>query len=79
MAQILFRPLCSKCRKELRCVIDYEEYPIQNEGVWAYRPDCINPEYCPYCGTQFDCIEMPTLLPFDNNFYKHIRYSEQEE
>lgn len=76
MAKILFRPICSKCRKELRCVIDYGVHDIQIEDARMYRPNCIDPECCPYCGEQFDCIEMPTSIPFDNTYTKFIRHGE---
>ena len=60
MAKILFRPICSKCGKQIRRTIDcHERYTIGE-----FR---IDPMFCPECNEIFTSIEMPTTLPFDNN------------
>ena len=55
MAKILFRPICSKCGKQIHKTIDCVE--------WF----SIEPKFCPECNEVFESIEMPTALPFDNN------------
>ena len=57
MAEILFRPVCSKCRRELNSIIDYQH----DLGYGS-----VVPGRCPYCDAWFTGIEMPTRLPFNN-------------
>ena len=61
MAEILFRPICSKCRRELNSVIDY-----QGDNFIGIRGGFVEPGRCPYCDAWFTGIEIPTRLPFDN-------------
>lgn len=69
MAAILFRPVCSKCDKQLHLLIDCKEeaIAIDNAPQSMYDEDYrITPERCPYCGEYFTSIQMPTSVPFDN-------------
>ena len=61
MAQILFRPVCSKCKRELNSVINYQ--PVNFRG---FDDGIVEPSRCPYCDAWFIGIEIPTRLPFDN-------------
>lgn len=69
MAEILFRPVCSKCNNQLHLLIDCEEetIPIDNDPHFMrYKDYYITPKSCPYCGEYFTSIEMPGSVPFDN-------------
>ena len=61
MAKILFRPVRSKCRRELNSVIDYQCIDFR-----GFEDGIVEPSRCPYCDAWFTCIEIPTRLPFDN-------------
>lgn len=61
MAEILFRPVCSKCRTELHSIIDY-----QGINFRGFIDGVVEPGRCPYCDAWFTSIEMPARLPFDN-------------
>ena len=70
MASILFRPICSKCGKQLHLLIDCKEetIAIDNSPQFMYDKDYrITPECCPYCKEYFTSIQMPTSVPFDNS------------
>ena len=67
MAQILFRPICSKCGKQIRRTIDY---------IAGFQ---IEPMFCPECNEIFESIEMPTALPFDNNMVVKYSYKKENE
>ena len=69
MASILFRPVCSECRKVLYEIIDCTKSPLLDEK--GYKRSFLNgftitPERCPFCGIQFDSVEIPIRLPFNN-------------
>ena len=70
MAQILFRPICSNCKKQLFDVIDFEYdlHRIEGEGagILHCRTGHVEPARCPYCKEWFESIEMPNSLPFPN-------------
>ena len=65
MAQILFRPTCSNCGKQLYEIISYEKQSALFCAALFERG--IEPEICPYCKEVFDSIEIPCSLPFDNS------------
>ena len=70
-AEILFRPICSKCKHILYEEIDYIEYPV---AIGDYKGMLMNnftitPQKCPYCNAPFERIEIPTKLPFRNEGY----------
>lgn len=51
MANIVFRPTCSRCLEILDdCIIDYQERIVRC-GIQPYQ--------CPYCGEVFKTIVMP--------------------
>jgi len=57
MNTILFMPVCTKCLKIIWQTVDCDD------------KHNIVPDKCPYCGTWFDRIAMPTKLPFDARDY----------
>jgi len=70
MGQILFRPTCSKCKKQLFGIIDYE-YDIQAISAdfidtALYKRGHVEPNCCPYCNEWFDSIEIPGSIPYEN-------------
>lgn len=74
MAAILFRPVCSKCDKQLHLLIDCEEEVLNDVPPFVYRKHYyITPKNCPYCGEHFTNIEMPGSVPFDNRLPLSLR------
>lgn len=71
MAEILFRPVCSKCRRELNSIIDY--HPVNFRG---FDDGFVEPGRCPHCDALFTSIEIPPRLPFDNTL--NIRMKEKQ-
>lgn len=68
-AKILFRPICGNCRRQLDEYIYITEdyYHVENSKC-SLKNSRIYPVQCKYCGALFDCVEMPTKLPFDNRY-----------
>lgn len=76
MARIKFIPVCSSCGKIIVDKIDIakEEIPFDTDTLYAYH-HYVHPSMCCNCGAHFDCIEIPTSLPFDNsNFVYDLIY-----
>ena len=65
IASILFMPVCTKCLKIIWETIDVQ----QRVGAISAAYD-ISPDKCPYCGTWFNNIAIPTKLPF--NAYDYV-------
>ena len=74
--KILFRPICSKCKKLIPEKIDYITYPYKSNGFIGEK-GYIQPSRCPFCNTVFEGIEMPTKLPFDYSL-RFVRGEEWE-
>jgi len=67
LAQILFRPTCSNCKKQLFGIIDYEYDTGALSADFIKDRGHVEPNCCPYCGEWFDSIEMPgPNLPYEN-------------
>ena len=76
MAEILFKPICSECGKEIKAEIDYKRTDLKV----IHMPDIIpnkeiSPWCCPNCLSIFNRIVMPTKLPFDNSVNKEVTKS----
>jgi len=73
IASIMFMPVCTKCLN----IIQQEVDAPQSVGVIGGSPRLmgakydISPDKCPYCGTWFNNIAIPTKLPF--NAYDYVR------
>lgn len=73
VAQILFKPVCSKCGKVIEQRIDFitNVYPIDEIKFISDRTMItgknyeIVPDKCPHCGAHFDMIALCGKLPFD--------------
>lgn len=76
MAQILFRPMCSNCGKQLYEIISYEKQETLF-GAALFERGSIEPDICPYCKEMFDSIEIHWSLPFDNSPDKSFRYERE--
>ena len=65
-ATIEFKPVCSKCGKEIKARISIEKSINQVEGnPFRFAEWFINPSHCPNCHAMFDSIRMPSKLPYD--------------
>lgn len=69
MANIVFRPTCSRCLEILDDqIIDYHETLIPgNEKMLPHKSVSIEPQRCPYCGEVFKTIVMPRAGAFPIN------------
>ena len=57
MAEIIYRPTCSRCGHILP--LDDVAYVIVNiEGGFPRECTCIEPDRCPRCGEPFTCIKI---------------------
>ena len=77
MARIKFIPVCSSCGKIIVDKIDIakEEVPFDTDTHYAAYGQYVHPSMCCNCGAHFNCIEIPTALPFDNsNFVYDLIY-----
>lgn len=71
-AEIIFKPTCSSCEKQLNLLINYEEEieEIAEAKPLAHKNYTITPSHCPFCGKRFERIAIPTKLPYDNRIVK---------
>jgi len=52
---IKFLPVCTNCRKIIEERIDCED-------------NIVTPRFCPHCNVPFNAIEIPTKIPFKEEF-----------
>lgn len=69
MADIVFAPICSNCGLPIYMDIeveysDYLKDLLTPESKILHHIQ-ISPSVCPNCGTYFECVIMPTRLPYE--------------
>ena len=70
MADIVFAPICSNCGLPIYMDIDVEDLDYTKPNVSRYEDKIlhhiqISPSICPNCKTHFECVIMPTRLPYE--------------
>lgn len=73
MAEILFRPTCSKCNKVICGPVDCKR--VENEVMGKttrsiYSHYQVTPILCPWCGEPFETIVIPTNLPYKPDIFE---------
>lgn len=66
LAEIKFKPVCSRCGKVLNTTVNYEYTPnpvAELKRIFSYD-EVLEPAQCPYCHRYFTRIEMPVKLPY---------------
>lgn len=70
MADIVFAPICSNCGLPIYMNIEVEDLDYLKSDVSIYKDKIlhhiqISPSICPNCGKYFECVIMPTRLPYE--------------
>ena len=73
LAEIKFKPVCSKCGKVINTTVNYEYIPsltAELMRVFSYD-EVITPAQCLNCHRYFTRIEMPVKLPYYPDPYEN--------
>lgn len=67
MAEINFVPCCSNCGVKIydEVGVEYVDELPPNDYLYR-RNERVYPHKCPFCGEFFDCITIPSKLPYQN-------------
>lgn len=70
MADIVFAPICSNCGLPIYMDIEVENVDHINSTVFTHQSMTlhhirISPYVCPNCKAHFECVIMPTRLPYE--------------